>query len=81
MVPFPGKNVRFRSGISTGACILQRVATDIDRVDLGNGLVINKQSIGVAQKQQSFGNGIDGILGVGPTDLTRGAYFSFLLLR
>ena len=45
---------------------------DIDKVDLGNALVIQQQSIGVAKQQKSFGNGIDGILGVGPTGLTRG---------
>ena len=44
----------------------------MDRVDLGNGLLIDQQSIGVAKEQKSFGNGIDGILGVGPQGLSCG---------
>ncbi|PSR84188.1 hypothetical protein PHLCEN_2v5476 [Hermanssonia centrifuga] len=43
-----------------------------DKVDLGNGLVINSQSIGVANETRGF-SGQDGILGIGPTDLTRGS--------
>jgi cathepsin E len=35
------------------------------------GLVIKNQSIGAASSSQGF-NGVDGILGVGPTDLTLG---------
>jgi len=40
-----------------------------DTVDLGGGLVIQSQSIGVASQAQGF-EGVDGILGIGPTDLT-----------
>ncbi|KAL0951625.1 hypothetical protein HGRIS_008306 [Hohenbuehelia grisea] len=42
----------------------------LDRVSLGSSLVINNQSIGAASKAQGF-NGVDGILGVGPTILTQ----------
>jgi cathepsin E len=41
----------------------------IDRVTLSSGLVINKQSIGVASKSSGF-TGVDGIIGIGPVDLT-----------
>ncbi|KAI6148307.1 aspartic peptidase domain-containing protein [Pisolithus tinctorius] len=45
----------------------------IDAVSLGNGLIINQQSIGVATRSQGLsGTGIDGILGLGPADLTQG---------
>ncbi|KAL5518792.1 hypothetical protein ACEPAH_475 [Sanghuangporus vaninii] len=40
-----------------------------DTVSLGNGLTIPKQSIGVASTSQGF-DGVDGILGIGPVDLT-----------
>ncbi|TRM60642.1 aspartic peptidase domain-containing protein [Schizophyllum amplum] len=43
----------------------------IDQVSLGEGLVIPKQAIGVATKADGM-NGIDGILGIGPVDLTQG---------
>ncbi|KAL4245114.1 Polyporopepsin [Abortiporus biennis] len=43
----------------------------LDTVNLGAGLIINNQSIGVANKTAGFG-GIDGILGIGPVDLTVG---------
>jgi len=43
----------------------------IDFVDLGSGLVIAQQSIGVASSSTGF-TGVDGILGIGPTDLTKG---------
>ncbi|KAL0574946.1 hypothetical protein V5O48_007020 [Marasmius crinis-equi] len=44
-----------------------------DTVALSSSMVIQKQSIGVANQTQGFGNdGIDGILGIGPVDLTRG---------
>lgn len=42
-----------------------------DTVTLGPSLVIESQSIGVASTAQGF-QGVDGILGVGPTDLTSG---------
>ncbi|EIM87134.1 family A1 protease [Stereum hirsutum FP-91666 SS1] len=40
-----------------------------DTVTLGTGLVITKQSIGVASRATGF-SGVDGILGIGPVDLT-----------
>ncbi|CAK5284004.1 unnamed protein product [Mycena citricolor] len=40
-----------------------------DEVTLGPGLVIQNQSIGVASTASGF-NGVDGILGIGPVDLT-----------
>ncbi|KAG2142137.1 acid protease [Suillus cothurnatus] len=43
----------------------------LDTVTLSSDLVITGQSIGVASSAQGF-DGIDGILGVGPTDLTKG---------
>ncbi|EIW80819.1 acid protease [Coniophora puteana RWD-64-598 SS2] len=46
-----------------------------DTVTLGDGLVIKNQSIGVASFAQGF-QGVDGILGVGPTDLTSGTVSS-----
>ncbi|KAG1742570.1 acid protease [Suillus lakei] len=42
-----------------------------DTVTLSTGLVITEQSIGVASNAEGF-DGVDGILGVGPTDLTEG---------
>ncbi|KIK55670.1 hypothetical protein GYMLUDRAFT_47635 [Collybiopsis luxurians FD-317 M1] len=42
-----------------------------DKVTLTSSLVINKQSIGVASTSSGF-SGTDGILGIGPTDLTEG---------
>jgi len=43
----------------------------IDQVTLGSGLVIPRQSIGVASTSSGF-QGVDGILGIGPVDLTQG---------
>jgi len=40
-----------------------------DTVALGSGLTITKQSIGVASRSTGF-SGVDGILGIGPLDLT-----------
>ncbi|KZP14852.1 acid protease [Athelia psychrophila] len=40
-----------------------------DTVTLGPGLIITKQSIGVAFNSTGF-DGVDGIFGIGPTDLT-----------
>ncbi len=37
--------------------------SDVDTCKLGNELVIEKQSIGVAKRTQGFDDGIDGILG------------------
>ncbi|KLO10453.1 acid protease [Schizopora paradoxa] len=42
-----------------------------DTVTLGRGLTIKQQSIGVATKAEGF-DSIDGILGIGPADLTVG---------
>ncbi|KAJ7109925.1 aspartic peptidase A1 [Mycena epipterygia] len=42
-----------------------------DTVTLASGLVIAKQSIGVASTSTGF-SGVDGILGIGPVDLTEG---------
>ncbi|EIN04215.1 family A1 protease [Punctularia strigosozonata HHB-11173 SS5] len=42
-----------------------------DTVTLSSDLVITKQSIGVASTASGF-SGVDGILGIGPTDLTEG---------
>ncbi|KAJ7239393.1 aspartic proteinase [Mycena haematopus] len=42
-----------------------------DQVTLASGLVIAKQSIGVAYESTGF-TGFDGILGIGPVDLTKG---------
>ncbi|KAF8878051.1 aspartic peptidase domain-containing protein [Mucidula mucida] len=44
----------------------------IDTCKLGDKLVIEKQSIGVAKHTRGFDDGIDGILGIGPVDLTSG---------
>ncbi|KAG9310078.1 aspartic peptidase domain-containing protein [Chiua virens] len=43
----------------------------LDTVTLSSGLVISQQSIGVASSSTGF-SGVDGILGVGPVDLTQG---------
>jgi cathepsin E len=42
-----------------------------DTVTLGSGLIITNQSIGVASTSKGF-SGHDGILGIGPKDLTNG---------
>lgn len=47
------------------------MTADTDTVSLSSSLVIQQQSIGVASTAQGF-SGVDGILGVGPTDLTQG---------
>ncbi|GJE88426.1 acid protease [Phanerochaete sordida] len=57
-------NVSYGSGSFTGT-------EYTDTVTLGPSLVIKNQSIGVASSAQGF-QGVDGILGVGPTDLTQG---------
>jgi cathepsin E len=41
-----------------------------DTVSLGSGLTVTKQSIGVASRSTGF-DGVDGILGIGPLDLTQ----------
>ncbi|KAF7364901.1 Acid protease [Mycena venus] len=55
-------NVSYGSGSFTGT-------EYIDEVTLGPGLVIQSQSIGVASKASGF-NDVDGIIGIGPVDLT-----------
>jgi len=43
----------------------------IDQVSLGTGLVISKQSLGSASRSSGFST-VDGIVGIGPVDLTSG---------
>ena len=43
----------------------------IDKVTLSPSLIIQQQSIGVASTSEGF-EGVDGIVGIGPTDLTEG---------
>ncbi|KAI0698019.1 family A1 protease [Cytidiella melzeri] len=43
-----------------------------DKVDLGNGLVIDSHSIAVVEKSTGFDGTFHGIVGLGPTDLTQG---------
>lgn len=50
-------------------CLLWLSVTDT--VSLGSNLVIQNQSIGVASQAQGFDD-VDGILGIGPVDLTTG---------
>ncbi|KAI5895030.1 acid protease [Schizophyllum commune H4-8] len=45
----------------------------IDRVSLSRELVVHRQSIGVARYSRGIGPKFDGILGLGPTDLTAGS--------
>jgi len=42
----------------------------IDLVSLGPDFIITEQSIGVASSAQGLDDGVDGILGIGPVDLT-----------
>jgi hypothetical protein len=55
-------NVSYGSGSFTGTEF-------IDEVTLATGLVIQQQSIGVASQATGF-NDVDGIIGIGPVDLT-----------
>ena len=48
-----------------------RRATDTDQVTISDSLVIQNQGVGVADDAQGF-QGVDGILGIGPVDLTEG---------
>lgn len=43
---------------------------DIDRVSLSSPLTVNTQSVGAASSSSGF-SGVDGILGLGPVELTR----------
>lgn len=51
--------------------VLTLIPKVTDTVTLAPGLVIQNQSIGVASTAQGF-DGVDGILGIGPVDLTSG---------
>ncbi|KAG2125525.1 acid protease [Suillus cothurnatus] len=57
-------NVSYGSGTMSGT-------EYTDTVTLGSSLVIQNQGVGVASSAQGF-EGVDGILGVGPVDLTEG---------
>ncbi|KAF9806956.1 hypothetical protein IEO21_08446 [Rhodonia placenta] len=57
-------NVSYGSGSFSGT-------EYVDQVTIAPDLVIQQQSIGVATQATGF-SGVDGILGVGPTDLTQG---------
>ncbi|KAG1766187.1 acid protease [Suillus occidentalis] len=57
-------NVSYGSGTMSGE-------EYTDTVTLGSNLVIQNQGVGVASSAQGF-QGVDGILGVGPVDLTQG---------
>ena len=52
------------------------VRQDTDTVTLSDDLVITGQGVGVASRSSGF-DGVDGILGIGPTVLT-GEFYSFL---
>ncbi|KAF5382440.1 hypothetical protein D9615_002711 [Tricholomella constricta] len=55
-------NISYGSGVVTGT-------EYIDQVTLGGNLVVKEQIIGVASSARGF-SGVDGILGIGPVDLT-----------
>ncbi|KAG9314123.1 aspartic peptidase domain-containing protein [Chiua virens] len=65
------------TSVNTGEAVKQgtdyRCAGEewLDTVTLGNGLTITQQSIGVASTSTGF-SGVDGIVGIGPEDLTEG---------
>ncbi|KAI0079472.1 aspartic peptidase A1 [Panus rudis PR-1116 ss-1] len=44
----------------------------IDTISLGSGITVSNQSIGVATQVEGLPKGFDGILGIGPVDLTVG---------
>ncbi len=46
-------------------------AADTDLVTISDNLVIQNQGVGVADSAEGF-QGVDGILGIGPVDLTEG---------
>ena len=72
-VPSRARNVRLASRRSTLIVHLRSddlaSVADTDTVTLSSALVITDQSIGVATKSSGF-EGVDGILGIGPVDLT-----------
>ncbi|KAF8808106.1 aspartic protease [Phlegmacium glaucopus] len=60
--------VTYGSGSFSGN--IENIGTEfIDQVTIAPGLVIPKQSIGVASRSTGFA-GVDGIIGIGPVDLT-----------
>ncbi|KAG2357595.1 aspartic proteinase [Suillus spraguei] len=62
--------VDYGSGFFSGMTYTSIMRTEyIDTVTLGSGLTITKQSIGVASTSSGF-TGVDGILGLGPVNLT-----------
>jgi cathepsin E len=61
-------NLRFEVEYGSGAVEGNEV---LDRVTIANGLVITNQSIGTATASEGF-SGVDGIIGIGPVDLTAG---------
>ncbi|KAG1769317.1 aspartic peptidase domain-containing protein [Suillus placidus] len=66
-------SVIYGSGSFSGMAYNDIIRTEYtDTVTLGKGLIITKQSIGVASSSTSFTN-VDGILGIGPEDLTLGS--------
>ncbi|KAH8102739.1 acid protease [Cristinia sonorae] len=62
-----GQHVAFKYGTGEFAGVEVN-----DRLDLGNGLVIEQQGIGAATFSEDF-EGFDGILAIGPVDLTIGS--------
>ena len=70
LVPSPGLNVCASRAPAISALLILNHA-DTDTVTLGTGLTIQNQSIGVATQATGF-SGQDGILGIGPVDLTSG---------
>ncbi|KAN0128884.1 Aspartic peptidase domain containing protein [Lactarius tabidus] len=61
-------SVSYGSGSFSGMFLSTKY---LDTVTISSGLVITKQSIGVASNSSGF-DGFDGILGIGPVDLTVG---------
>jgi len=70
------KYVKTSTSVSTGKSVSVTYGSGsfsgteyTDTVSLGSGLTVTAQSIGVASRSSGF-SGVDGILGIGPTDLT-----------
>lgn len=68
---FSGTECTHFSPYASPVQILTQACIDVDQVTIAPDLVIQQQSIGVATQATGF-SGVDGILGVGPTDLTQG---------
>ncbi|KAI0357861.1 acid protease [Trametes cingulata] len=64
------RQTRDRVAVTYGSGFVQGTEFT-DTVTLGNGLTIQGQSIGVATESEGF-DGVDGIIGIGPVDLTVG---------